>query len=122
MSYRRELGFLCTLIPLLGCVQCAPALVKPIPEDVVWMNRKQPAQPTTLNDLEHGRELYVLKCSGCHTLPLPQEYSAADWEKIVRKMIVGLKLEINDHEESRINLYLSSTSTRLRNTNVTASP
>jgi len=39
-----------------------------------------------------GRQLYVLKCSGCHSLHRPDELSPQQWEKTVPEMMTRAKL------------------------------
>jgi cytochrome c1 len=45
-----------------------------------------------MQDLITGRQLYVLKCSGCHSLHRPDELSVQQWEKTVPEMMTRAKL------------------------------
>jgi len=45
-----------------------------------------------MQDLMSGRQLYVLKCSGCHSLHRPDELPALQWEKTVAEMMTRAKL------------------------------
>ncbi|MFC1670463.1 hypothetical protein ACFL20_08720 [Spirochaetota bacterium] len=49
-----------------------------------------------LEDLRMGRELYVLKCSGCHNLYLPGQFSKSEWKKIVTSMMKKAKLTLKE--------------------------
>jgi cytochrome c5 len=41
---------------------------------------------TTTQDLEHGRDLYVSRCSSCHLPPTPSEYSVEAWPGHIAEM------------------------------------
>lgn len=61
-------------------------------------------KPPTMDELMRGYELYINKCSGCHYLHQPSEFSNADWEKHLDKM--QPKAKINYEEKRLILLYL----------------
>jgi hypothetical protein len=48
---------------------------------------------------EGGRSLFITKCSGCHTLRLPQAYSAERWPGILDKMQKLAKITDEEREE-----------------------
>ncbi len=58
----------------------------------------------SLESLTQGRSLYIARCSGCHTLKIPQAYPAAKWPKTLDKMAVRSK--INDKEKELILRYV----------------
>nr|HEX4317850.1 hypothetical protein [Kofleriaceae bacterium] len=39
-----------------------------------------------LDQLSHGRQLLVAKCSGCHTTPVPVQHTASDWPVKIDEM------------------------------------
>lgn len=59
---------------------------------------------TTLHDLTVGRQLYIQKCSGCHSLKAPARLSAQQWESILAEM--KTKAGVKDDEEKMIMKYL----------------
>ena len=59
---------------------------------------------TTLNDLNAGREYYIQRCSGCHSLKAPARYSPQQWEKFLAEM--KTKAGVKDDEEKMILKYL----------------
>jgi hypothetical protein len=95
---------------------CAAALDHPTPQDVEWASARWPQ--TTLQDLQHGRALYVEKCAGCHNLPLPEQYSPDEWEGYVAYMVAEAK--ITPDEQSAIQRFLASASARKRDAAATA--
>ena len=40
----------------------------------------------TLADLQAGRTLFINNCGRCHTLPIPDDYSASQWKSILPGM------------------------------------
>ncbi|MFA5833333.1 MAG: hypothetical protein WDA22_07650 [Bacteroidota bacterium] len=58
----------------------------------------------SIEDLRSGRQLYITKCSGCHSLYLPSTYSAPQWDTILPMM--ALKSKITEIESGRIKQYL----------------
>jgi mono/diheme cytochrome c family protein len=89
---------------------CSAALDHPAPQDVEWASARWPG--TSLTDLQHGRELYVEKCAGCHHLPLPAAYSPAEWEGYVAYMTADAKLKAD--EQDAIVRFLMAASVRAR--------
>ena len=69
----------------------------------------QNAAVTTLNDstlqeLKLGRKLYIMKCSGCHNLHLPEEYNSMEWVDNLDGM--QNKAKITSEEKNLILKYL----------------
>ena len=88
---RRKI-FLLALLPVwaLQALSCA-SLPQPRTED---LNRTQALWPgLKLEDLVKGRELYVVHCSGCHSLRIPSQYSEARWQEIMERMQVKAKID-----------------------------
>jgi hypothetical protein len=75
---------------------CAGSLPHPTANHVSVIAHKFPF--TVLSQLEEGRTLYIQKCSGCHTLRLPSEFTEEKWGTIIQEMKMKAKL---DEEESR---------------------
>ncbi len=59
-------------------------LPQPTPADVQVANQKWP--DASLETLQAGRKALVARCSGCHTVPLPSEFSPAEWLPILADM------------------------------------
>ena len=59
-------------------ISCAPALYVPVMNEVT-------SNPE-LADLKAGRQLYINKCGGCHTLILPEKHTAGQWAEWMTKM------------------------------------
>jgi nitrate/TMAO reductase-like tetraheme cytochrome c subunit len=57
-----------------------------------------------LGDLQQGRTLLLAKCGGCHTVPAPQEQTAAEWPKKLDDMSTRAGLTTVQHD--LIQLYL----------------
>jgi hypothetical protein len=91
---------------------CSAALDHPTAEDAEWASREWPG--TTVQDLAHGRALYVDKCSGCHNLHLPAEHTPEEWKGYVAYMTADAK--ITPQEAQAISRYLAAASARDRGT------
>lgn len=90
----------------LALAACASALPSPGPEHARDAARRFPG--TTLADLEHGRELYVARCRGCHALKLPHEVPAERWAHEVEEMREAHAVELSEPEARSIVRYLWS--------------
>jgi cytochrome c5 len=58
----------------------------------------------TMAQLESGRQTYMLKCSGCHSLVAPQTKTATEWKRGLEEMKTRAKL--SEEETDRIFQYL----------------
>ncbi len=85
---------------------CAGTVPAPGSAHVEYASRRWPG--TRLQDLSAGRESYILKCSGCHSLHAPEELSARQWEKTVPEMMMRSRL--TKEEADLILRYLESAS------------
>ncbi len=94
---RDPLPLLAVLMGLAFVASCAAALRQPLPQDVAAVSAQWPG--TTLADLERGRSLYVKRCSGCHTLVLPQEHPPARWPRLVDEMVEESRLLGRDRDD-----------------------
>jgi mono/diheme cytochrome c family protein len=89
---------------------CSAALDHPTPQDAEWAQQEWPG--TTVEELAHGRALYVDKCSGCHNLHLPAEHTPEEWKGYVAYMTADAK--ITPDEAKEIARYLAAVSARDR--------
>jgi cbb3-type cytochrome oxidase cytochrome c subunit len=56
-------------------------------------------------DLLEGREIYINKCGGCHSLITPEKFEVSEWGKWVERM--GPKAHISEDEKRSILAYLT---------------
>ena len=68
----------------LAAAACAAALRHPTEADALAVASRYPG--TTAADLERGRSLYVRRCAGCHTVPLPSVHTPAEWPEVIGEM------------------------------------
>ena len=103
-TYNMKKVFLAFLFATMSIYIIACATTIPIPQekDVVSITSQFPNRQ--LSDLINGRELYVAKCSGCHTLKSPSDFTSTQWNKDIPDMKV--KSKINDNEANAILLYV----------------
>jgi len=62
--------------------------------------------------LNRGRTLAITKCSGCHRFCWPEEYSARDWTKVVRRQ--GRRMSLGRGQIGAIEAYFVTASRILR--------
>lgn len=60
----------------------------------------------SLDDLKTGREIYVKKCSNCHQLHLPKQYTEKVWLTNLNEM--QNRAKISDDEKQLIYQYIVS--------------
>ncbi|MGH2643075.1 MAG: c-type cytochrome [Chitinophagaceae bacterium] len=89
---------------LLILYGCASQLYQPASLNVQKARQVEP--DITLAELQSARKLYAAKCSSCHNLHLPGEYTAIQWPKILDKM--QPKARISDDQKKLILAYLTS--------------
>ena len=87
---------------------CAAALPLVTPDDVRRADARWPGTDSV--QLAQGRSLYGERCSGCHRLHLPPEYTDSAWEINVGKM--KQKAKLTDGEERLILRYILSGETK----------
>ncbi|MEK7262924.1 MAG: hypothetical protein AAB071_00255 [Bacteroidota bacterium] len=78
-------------------IGCSGSLPHPMESHVLTIAKKFPS--ITLPHLEEGRVLYIQKCSGCHTLRLPSEFSEEKWMSIIQEMKAEAKLEESESQK-----------------------
>lgn len=65
-----------------------------------------------LAGLRAGRDLYVNKCSGCHSLFDVDRYSDREWAREVEEMLRLKKVKLGADERDRLLLYLTAANGR----------
>ncbi len=89
---------MCLSIFLTGFIYaCATALYIPC--------KNQSVSKENLQEMIDGRITYINKCGGCHSLVVPEKYSAIEWCKWVDKM--EPKAKLTSKEKIDILKYLS---------------
>ncbi len=96
-------------LSLILIAGCASAIPLPTENDVSVAQERW--QGTSLNDLQTGRNVYIQKCSGCHSLKPPESYSEQKWATIFPKM--SQKAKLKKAESEYLKRYLLIISTRL---------
>jgi hypothetical protein len=81
---------------------CASAI--PIPDESDLKNTPGQELNSSIDELRSHRELYIQKCSGCHGLYLPSQYSQTEWKKILPMM--NQKSKLSAAEAAGIERYL----------------
>jgi mono/diheme cytochrome c family protein len=87
---------------LLFAIGCAAGIPHPTEAQVGRAQGRWPA--TSLASLEQGRDLYLRRCSGCHTPIAPAARAAGDWPGLVEEMAERAKL--GDDEQTLVVRYL----------------
>lgn len=96
MSFKKTFLIGGLFVSLLGC---ASALYLPTQKDA-------DASSTPLDSLQAGRTLYVNNCGSCHTLFLPQAYTATEWQRLTNSM--QKRAKINNNQKALILKYVSA--------------
>jgi hypothetical protein len=82
------------IVTAAGCGGAPPVVT---PADAARAN-------LALADLEHGRDLLVGRCSGCHAAPLPNARPIADWPRELDDM--GARAHLDRKQRQLIEQYL----------------
>ena len=95
------------LVPLLaGLAACGSAAVpEPTAADASRGSAHFPG--LTLNELHHGRSLYVSRCGTCHVLKRPVELPPEQWQAEVDEMRAKNGVKLSDDEARAIVRYLT---------------
>ncbi len=83
---------------------CASKLYVPAPVNVEKARAVSP--DITLEQMRSARDLYITKCSSCHNLHLPREFTAPEWQKNLDRM--QPKAKITDAQKQLLYAYLVS--------------
>ncbi len=95
------LPFYFSIISILA--GCSASLPEPTESDLEQLQRYDPQ--LSIQSLRQSRTLYIQKCSGCHSLYLPERYSVTEWRGIMRTM--GPKAKLNSNEDEKILKYVT---------------
>jgi len=98
------------VVALAMGVACASGLPEPTHADVGWAKARRPE--STLDELQHGRKLYVARCAGCHALKSPDMLPPGKWIGEIAEMRTKHGVAIADREELLIAQYLDTMSAR----------
>ena len=92
-------GFLFKLLTgvMIIVAACSTALYMPA--------RDLSTSEISYKELVSGREIYINKCGGCHSLIIPERYNAKEWNTWVDKM--GPKAKLTDKEKHLVMKYLA---------------
>lgn len=67
-----------------------------------------------LADLKAGRQLYINKCGGCHSLMPVDRFDAARWTAEVEEMTTLKKVRLSPDDQAKLLLYLTTAPSRPR--------
>jgi hypothetical protein len=81
---------------LVFVLACTKPIAHPTTADVTRAAATRPQ--TTIEELEHGRTLYVQRCGNCHEAYQPNAYASDAWPKQVDEMAERAKLAASDRE------------------------
>jgi hypothetical protein len=93
-------------LPVLALVALAGCTVYVPEPDALMAGGDEERLP----DLRAGRELYINKCSGCHSLIPVDRYDARRWESEVDEMFRLKKVRMSVDERGQLLRYLSAAS------------
>lgn len=94
------------LLSGLFIMSCAGSVPEASPQQVQWASARWPG--TGVRELSESREMYIEKCSGCHSLKVPSKYTEEEWKPIYEKM--GKKAKLSRDEYEKIWRYISTMS------------
>lgn len=97
MLCKKSITAVVAVVSISIAAACSSALYMPDSDNT--------APGVNILDLQAGRKLYVSKCGSCHTLVLPEKYSADQWQSLVDKM--ETKAKITPDEKKLIVEYLT---------------
>lgn len=92
-----KLNFLFFIVIIFGMMSCSGALPEPSEEHSKWAAHRWSG--ATVQSLSEGRQLYVVKCSGCHSVKPPSLYSEAEWDTLLPPMKKEAKLKKDEYEK-----------------------
>jgi hypothetical protein len=81
------------VIVLAGCASMLPEVTV---DDARRAEERWPG--TTQAMLEQGRQKYIDRCGGCHSLHLPAEFTEAEWQRAVNAMQARAKVGVGEKE------------------------
>ena len=81
---------------------CGAVIPRVTPELVALAHQRESTANT--ESLEKSRALYVTRCSSCHSLNDPHDYSEKDWPAWMHKM--ALKAKISTEQEQQLLVFV----------------
>ena len=103
---RRQLARACALALALTLGGCAGQIPPPSAAHLAIAAARWPG--TTEQTLARGRHLYVYRCSGCHSLVLPQSQPPDAWPAAVTEM--STRAQLDRAETEAVIRYLTAVS------------
>jgi len=95
----------CALVLMsFGGGGCSGAVPHPTLVHVDWARAQD--MDVSLDELERGRAVYVLKCAGCHSLTPPSRVTSYRWPDIVESMMEDEEVALTRSESRLIKAYL----------------
>ncbi len=98
--------FICALSVFICC---SPIAFRPTAEDAEFAKKKW--ENSSVEHLNEGFQLYKSKCSGCHFLPVPNEYTEKKWLETMPEM--GEKSHLSPEEYDLVLKYAITKSNTL---------
>ena len=92
---------------VINLLSCSPLVKAPVSADIESVNRK--GMQCDLSELHEGYTLFINKCSGCHLLHQPMEYSDDHWKKLLPEM--AQKAKLSEAQTDKILKYILAKST-----------
>jgi hypothetical protein len=93
--------FVGILVIFIGCSATLPVVTE---DDVRRVRTRLPA--ATLYTLEAGRQKYIDRCGGCHSLHIPSEFTEEQWRNTLDEM--QSRSRTSDEEKELILLYVAA--------------
>lgn len=99
---KRALHFSIFILAGINLLSCSGVIPQPTFTQVEQASQRWPG--TNIETLIQGRQLYVLKCSGCHSVKVPSFYSEVQWDTLMKTM--GTSAKLNKDEYNKILHYV----------------
>jgi len=80
---------------LLFGIACAPQLKAPTALDAQRASYRWPHY--SIKHLAEGHQLYIIKCSSCHSLYKPTDFTEEKWNKLYPEMSMEARLDSAQH-------------------------
>jgi len=94
---KRALQFFIFMLPVIILLSCSGAIPQPTIKQADQASQRWPG--TNSETLAQGRQLYISKCSGCHSVKVPSLYSEAQWDTLLRTMGTSAKLNKDEYDK-----------------------
>jgi len=96
------------LASALACSACGAPFPSPGAAQLGALRAKDPG--ARIEDLEHGRSLYLAKCGGCHLLVVPTKFAPEAWPAKVARMQSEKRVHLAPDELRDIERYVVAVS------------